>query len=59
MYLPNGQDVPLDNLQPPFSLHIGHMDLSDLVTHFDGVIGKDGELIHTGDFVRLSSCQVS
>lgn len=56
--LPDAQGVALGDLplvQPPFILHLDHLCLSDEIKKFQGVIGQDRELIHTGDFVLLSS----
>ena len=41
--------------QPLLAVHLDHSYLTDLVKQFCGVIGKNGELIHDGDFVELNS----
>lgn len=56
--LPDAQDIPLGDLpiqQPPFTVHIECLHHDDLVHEFHGVIGKDGDLVQSGNYVKLSS----
>jgi len=55
--LPDAQEVSLEDLalqEPPFTVHIDHLELNKLVREFKGVIGQDGHLVGTGEFVELS-----
>ena len=56
--LPDAQGFFLGDLQfqqPPFTLHFDHIQPDDAIGEFHGVIGQDGEIVHTGDYVELSS----
>ena len=58
LMLPDAQGVSLGDLpfqQPPFTLHFGHIQPHDMIEEFRGVIGQDGELIHTNEYVELRS----
>lgn len=51
-------DVSLEDLmhlEEPFTVHLDPLHLTDIVSEFDGAIA---ELIRTGDFVQLISCEV-
>ena len=53
-----GETVCMANFhcqQSPFTIHWDQFNLDDLVQEFHAVIGQDRELIHIGDFVKLSS----
>ena len=53
-----GGVVTVTNLslqQPPFDIHWSNLKHDDLVHVFHGVIGQNRELVHTGDFVMLTS----
>ncbi|SMN01279.1 hypothetical protein SPONL_1900 [uncultured Candidatus Thioglobus sp.] len=58
--LPDAQGgvVTVGNLslqQPPFVIHWSQLKHDDLVHAFHGVIGQNRELVHTGDFVKLTA----
>jgi len=56
--LPDAKGVPMGHLssqQQPFLLHYHDLDSEDEVEVFRCVIGQNGKLIHSGDFVKLSS----
>ena len=51
------QEVTLGDLKnqtQPFVLHLNNIHPSDMVQEFNSVIGQDGELINSGDYVQLS-----
>lgn len=53
---PEGLKVPISSLpiqQPPFTVHIEHLQVDDWVKEFRGVISSDGELVNCGDSVQL------
>ena len=45
----------LSSQQPSMTVHLDHLNLTDIVKQFCGVIGQNGELVHDGDFVELNS----
>lgn len=56
--VPDAKDVHLGDLplqQPPFTVHVDHLRMDDQVHVFHGMIGGDGDLVRTGDYVKLSS----
>ena len=36
-------------------MHLDHLNLTDIVKQFDGVIGRNGQLVHDGDFVIVNT----
>lgn len=52
---PDAIGISLGHLSPPFQVHYGELVPEGKVEIFQGVIGQDGELIHVGDYVKLSS----
>ena len=56
--LPELRGISLEGLPSvhPFALHMNNLHLTDQVCEYSGVIGQDRELVHSGDFVQLSSC---
>ena len=45
----------IDDLPSPFHAHLDGVDIEDKVDVFNCVIGQDGQLIRTEDYVKLSS----
>lgn len=44
-------------LQRSFIVQWANLSLDGMVQEFRAVIGENGELVHCGDFVKLSSAQ--
>ena len=41
--------------RPSLTVHLDHLNLTDIVKQFGGMIGQNGQLVHDGDFVELNS----
>ncbi len=56
--LPEAEGVSLSDLhtrQPHFSVHLEHLLPDDTIEEYFGMIGQEGEFIHTGDYIKLCS----
>ena len=56
--LPHQTIEDLSSNDPSTVVQLFHCTAEDDVSPHEGIISQDGELVRSGDFVELASCQV-
>ena len=47
------EECSLQELPPPFEVILNHVDASEKVVQYQGVVSKSLQLVHSGEYVEL------